>query len=275
MGSDDESDYECVASKPYTISIGNGSQAKGDYGISIGRLSSVTNNYGIALGNLSSVTNTGGIAIGNGTSATYGVSLGNRAKSSGSYSTAIGTDASALGNYSIAIGYNVSVPAGNAIIKIGGATYNSYYYSGTSTSWTASSDIRDKINITDMSNCQKLIDAINPIYYNYNRRKDYSENNSLLDYDTKEHTKASKAEKRITLGFRAQEVAKAIEELYGDECFGNVVVHEFEKDEETGKENDAYFMNNGELIPFLVGALKEQKALIDKLSERVKALEDK
>lgn len=275
MGSDGDSDYECVASKPYTVSIGNGSRAKADYGISIGRLSSVKGNYGIALGNLSSVVNAGGIAIGNGTSATYGVSLGNRAKSSGSYSTAIGIDASALGNYSIAIGYNVSVPAGNAIIKIGGSSYNSYYYSGTSTSWTASSDIRDKINITDMSNCQKIIDAINPIYYNYNRRRDYSENSSLLDYNIDEHIKGTKAEERITLGFRAQDVAKVMEELYGDECFGNIVVHDYEKNEETGKENDAYFMNNGELIPILVGALKEQKVVIDNLMERIKKIEEK
>ncbi len=291
MGSDGDSDFECVASKPYTISIGNGSQAKGEYGISIGHLSSVVNTDGIAIGNGAKAEMTQSISIGtnaisNGGSATIsigqnsnggysGIAIGNSA-SGGYYGVAIGNGAVSSAQRGIAIGPGVTSGSSGSsgYVKIGSSS-NPYYYAGASTSWTASSDIRDKINITDMINCQELINRINPIYYNYNRRRSYSENCSLLDYDKEQYEKGTFAEENITLGFRAQEVATALEELYGDECFGNIIVHEFEEDKETGQKEDAYFMNNAELIPVIVGALKEQQMLIKNLIARIEQLEKK
>ena len=80
-----------------------------------------------------------------------------------------------------------------------------------------------------------------------------------MDYDTEAYDNKTLAEKNFSLGFSAQSVAKAIEEYYGDECYGGVITHDHEDTE------DAYYMTNEGLIPFLVGAIQEQQKQIDKL----------
>ena len=244
-----------LARSTYTggVAIGNGAQAEVTQSIAIGE-NAISNggNAAISIGPNSNGGYTG-IAIGNSASGGYyGVAIGNGATSSAQRGIAIGP------------GVTSGSSGSSGYVKIGSSS-NPYYYNGASTSWTSSSDIRDKINITDMINCQELINRINPIHYNYNRRRSYSENCSLLDYNKEQYEKGTFAEENITLGFRAQEVAKALEDLYGDECFGNIIVHEFEEDKETGQKDDAYFMNNAELIPIIVGALKEQQMLIKNL----------
>lgn len=254
-----------LATSTYTggVAIGNGAQAEMSYAIAIGT-------------NAISNGGTNAISIGQNSNGGYsGVALGYGA-SGGYYGVAIGNGAVSSAQRGIAIGSGVTSGSSGSsgYVKIGSSS-NPYYYAGASASWTSSSDIRDKINITDMINCQELINRINPIYYNYNRRRSYSENCSLLDYNKEQYEKGTFAEENITLGFRAQEVATALEELYGDECFGNIIVHEFEEDKETGQKEDAYFMNNAELIPVIVGALKEQQMLIKNLIARIEQLEKK
>lgn len=159
----------------------------------------------------------------------------------------------------IAIGRRVV--AGENKIVIGDTT-NDYYYAGGQ-SWTGSSDTRDKINIKPIKNSLQLINAIQPISFNYNRRKDYSENHSLIDYDIDAYQQGTKADRKITCGFKAQEVAEVLKELYGDELYANILEHKYEGEE------DAYFMTNGELIPFLAGAIQEQQKIIENQQSQI------
>lgn len=164
-----------------------------------------------------------------------------------------------LSDNGIAIGRRIIAEKNKIVI---GDTTNDYYYAGGQ-SWTGSSDIRDKINIQPIKNSLQLINAIQPISFNYNRRKDYSENHSLIDYDIDAYQQGTKADKKITCGFKAQEVAEALKEFYGDELYANILEHKYEGEE------DAYFMTNGELIPFLVGAIQEQQKIIENQQSQI------
>ena len=208
------------------------------------------------------------------------ISIGQFAKSIGKQSIAIGSGgtingvypAKALGDYAIAIGSSTVANNVNGLgeIKIGCSTLNLWYYDG-GTGWKVGSDVRDKINISNITNSLSFINSVDPIRFRYNYRKVYSSVHSLLDYNKEEHQKALKAEKTFNYGVKAQQVAESLKEIYGSEFYGNII----SKHEENTPKGyaDSYSVNLTNFIPFLIGAIREQQEIINNLESRIKQLE--
>jgi hypothetical protein len=213
------------------------------------------NNGAIALGNFSESTGRNSIAIGSANGEVEGVTK-------------------ATGDFAIAIGTAVEASTVNGLgeVKIGSEQYNHYYYDG-GTGWKIGSDVRDKINITPIPRALDFINSIEPIRFRYNYRRSYSKYNSLLMYDKEEHAKATKAETKFNYGVKAQEVADALQSIYGSEAYGQIVFKQ-EKASLEGIE-DCYTINMTNFIPFLIGAIREQQQQIDVLQQRVNELEAK
>jgi flagellar biosynthesis chaperone FliJ len=210
------------------------------------------------------------------------ISIGQFTEATGKQSIAIGSGgntkgiypAKALGDFSIAIGSSTVANNINGLgeIKIGSNTLNLWYYDG-GTGWKVGSDIRDKINISNINNSLNFILSVDPIRFRYNYRKVYSKVNSLLDYNKEEHAKATKAEKTFNYGVKAQQVANSLKDIYGSEFYGNII-SKHEESTSMGYE-DAYSINMTNFIPFLIGAIKEQQETIKELEARIQQLEVK
>ena len=239
--------YEAYAEE-FSVCIGSQAQSTDYNTIAIGASSSNNGAGSVVLGNSSFNNTTDSLLLGNGNQALTGdglIIVGNNNNI---------PDASSRG---IIIGNDIWNGVWTSPkILIGNNFFNKYF---DGTNWVTGSDIRDKIEINPLQNSLNIIKSIEPISFKYNRRRSYSKNNSLMDYDTEAYDNKTLAEKNFSLGFSAQSVAKAIEEYYGDECYGGVITHDHEDTE------DAYYMTNEGLIPFLVGAIQEQQKQIDKL----------
>ena len=203
------------------------------------------------------------------------IAIGNFCESTGRNSIAIGGACGsvkdftrATGDFAIAIGSAVTATTENGLaeIKIGSELYNQYYYDG-GTGWKVGSDIRDKISIKSIDSCLDFIKMVDPISFRYNYRRSYSRNNSLLNYDSEEHNRATKAEKTFNYGVKAQEVAEALKEVYGTEFYGNIISKKTEANH--SKIEDIYTINMTNFIPFLIGAIKEQQKQIDELKKQL------
>ena len=194
-------------------------------------------------------TGSSAIAIGINTTAssTAAIALGQGSKATGSYSVAIGA------------GVGAGVSGSKGLVCIGHSSNNYRYYGGTATTWSSGSDIRDKTDIEPLTGGVDLIKAIQPIIYRENPRDVYSETGSLFDYDKDEHAKATKAGFKYLASFKAQEVAKYMEDNYGDESFNNIIDHERWYDDVNDENIDRYFMAYGDLVPFMFQAIKEQQ----------------
>lgn len=207
------------------------------------------------------------------------IALGNFAESVGRNSIAIGSAngnvegvTKATGDFAIAIGSAIEASTVNGLgeIKIGSNQYNQYYYDG-GTGWKVGSDIRDKINISRIPSALQFINTVQPIRFRYNYRRSYSETNSLLNYDKELHNKGAKANTHFSYGVSAQEVAQALEKIYGSKDYGQIVFQQEESNFETIE--DSYTINLVNFIPFLIGAINEQQQLIKNLESRIADLE--
>lgn len=207
------------------------------------------------------------------------IALGNFAESIGRNSIAIGSAngnvddvTKATGDFAIAIGAAIEASTVNGLgeIKIGSSQYNQYYYDG-GTGWKVGSDIRDKINISRIPYALQFINTIQPIRFRYNYRRSYSETNSLLNYDKELHNKGANANTHFSYGVSAQEVAQALEKIYGSKDYGQIVFQQEESNFETIE--DSYTINLVNFIPFLIGAINEQQQLIKNLESRIADLE--
>lgn len=229
----------------------NGARALGNYCIAVGMGSFATGSSAIAIGINTTASSTAAIALGQGSKAT------------GSYSVAIGA------------GVGAGVSGSKGLVCIGHSSNNYRYYGGTATTWSSGSDIRDKTDIEPLTGGVDLIKAIQPIIYRENPRDVYSETGSLFDYDKDEHAKATKAGFKYLASFKAQEVAKYMEDNYGDESFNNIIDHERWYDDVNDENIDRYFMAYGDLVPFMFQAIKEQQEVIEEQEERINTLENK
>ena len=234
--------YEANANNEYSIAIGGGCISDGRNSLTIGGDSHNNSGESISIGTNNRIdTGEHMIIIGHDNSFSdaqrRGIIIGN-----GLYSNAQWTQAK---------------------IIIGDSGFSKYF---DGTNWQTGSDLRDKINVNPINNSLEIINSIEPIKFNYNRRKTYSKNSSLKDYDVEDYKNKTKADKEYTFGFSAQSVAAAIKKYYGDEQYGGIITHEFEENE------DAYYMTNEGLIPFLVGAIQEQQKQIDELKTKLEEL---
>lgn len=233
---------------------GNDNVAVGYYAMR-GASSSAIRNIAIGSEALEFVTGSGNVAVGYlaGQSITSGP--GNTAVgracmdklTTGSENTALGMyagDVLTTGYNNTSIGYNSDPSSATASNEVTLGDTNITALRCNVTSITSLSDIRDKTNIADLSNCAAFVKELEPVSFDWNRRDESMQG-------VHAH------------GFIAQQL-KAAQESTGHQIPGLVF------EENPDKLEAAY----GNLLPTVVAALKEALVEIDELKAKVAALEN-
>ena len=244
---------------------GRGEGTVGKNSTALGKDASAAGTYSTALGRRASAGMTSSTALGNGASA------------SGTSSTALGNGAYASGQYSTALGYGAKAAMSDSnVMQLGGTTLSALR---CPVNLTVTSDERDKADINNITNALPFIDKLNPVTFVSNDRVNYiseedkqSENYrkyGMCDYDRVAHAAGTKKGERRRCGLLAQEVVAAMQEVYGTDNYANIVNDNFHdlQEKPTDVEN-RYTLAYANLVPFLIGAIKE-------LNAKIKILEDK
>ena len=144
---------------------------------------------------------------------------------------------------------------------------------------TVTSDKRDKADISDITSALAFINKLNPVTFVSNDRVNYiSESDKkgetyrkygMCEYDRVSHVAGTKKGERRRCGLLAQEVVEAMQEVYGTDNYANIVNDNFhDLQEKPSDVENKYTLAYANLIPFLIGAIKE-------LNARIKELENK
>lgn len=218
--------------------------------------------------------------------ANFGVALGGFANVSGSCSTALGYFATATTANTIQLGDNANLSILTSRVQL-----------------TTSSDERDKTDITPISGgATRFLRSIQAIRYVWNGRALYQEEETFTEetytdedgneqtrrvsnlseaerekrgkfglgtYDKEAHERGDKKGERVRVGVSAQQVQQALETVYGDSSYANLVndnLHDFDPVEIPDDVESQLTVNYEGFVPFLIQAVKE-------LDERVSALE--
>lgn len=279
------------------IAIGDMATTTGADGVAVGYNSSVTASSGVAIGGVSKVTGASGIAIGSNSSVVtsrssiaigYGSSI-----ELASYSIAIGPHAEAHCGESISIGYEEDGPSSTASTHIGTGGYSSSgralylgtgrtgftYMNAAGSSWTSASDIRDKTDIQNIDHALDFIKKLKPITYVMNEREKYlvrDENgNPILDgngkqqYDVEAHKRGAKKKHRRFAGLSAQDTYQAMLDCYNNNANYAQIVDNNKFDHPDDEYIEQYCMSYERLVPFLIKAMQEQQAQIEKLKSKL------
>lgn len=279
------------------IAIGDMAAATGANGVAIGYNSSVAASSGVAIGIVSKVTGAEGIAIGGNSSVvtargSIAIGFGSSAELA-SYSIAIGPRAEAHCAESISIGYEADGPSSAASTYIGTGGYSSSgralylgagrrgftYMNAAGSSWTSASDIRDKTDIEEIDHALDFIKKLKPITYVMNEREKYlvrDENgNPILDengkqqYDVEAHKRGAKKKHRRFAGLSAQDTYQAMLDCYDNNDNYAQIVDNNKFDHPDDEYIEQYCMSYERLVPFLIKAMQEQQAQIEKLKSKL------
>ena len=252
----------------------------GDNSTALGRDASASGGSSTALGQSASASGGTSTAVGYSASASGlgSTALGQSASASGDYSTALGAGASANGDSSTALGRAAIVSeSDSSVIQLGGNTLSALR---CQVNLTVTSDERDKADINNITNALPFIDKLNPVTFVSNDRTNYisdedkkSENYrkyGMCDYDRVSHALGTKKGERRRCGLLAQEVVAAMQEVYGTDNYANIVNDNFHDlaDKPTDVENK-YTLAYANLVPFLIGAIKELNAEIKTLKDKL------
>ena len=279
------------------IAIGDMATTTGADGVAVGYNSSVTSSSGVAIGGVSKVTGAAGIAIGGNSSvvtARSSIAIGYGSSIElASYSIAIGPNAEAHCAESISIGYEEDGPSSAASTHIGTGGYSSSgralylgtgrtgftYMNAAGSSWTSASDIRDKTDIQNIDHALDFIKKLKPITYVMNEREKYlvrDENgNPILDengkqqYDVEAHKRGAKKKHRRFAGLSAQDTYQAMLDCYNNNANYAQIVDNNKFDHPDDEYIEQYCMSYERLVPFLIKAMQEQQAQIEKLKSKL------
>ena len=257
--------YNASASGMDSTALGRNSSAGGDNSMALG--------YGASADGLSS-TSLGESATAGGQSST---ALGSDATADGTSSIALGSLAVASGKNSTALGYNaITSKSDSNVIQFGNTLLSALR---CKVNLTVTSDERDKADINNITNALPFIDKLNPVTFVSNDRENYiSEEDKkgetyrkygMCEYDRVSHSLGTKKGERRRCGLLAQEVVEAMQTVYGTDNYANIVNDNFHDlaEKPTDVENK-YTLAYANLVPFLVGAIKELNAKIEKLEDR-------
>lgn len=164
-------------------------------------------------------------------------------------------------------------------------------------SLTVTSDERDKTDITDIPPEKALafINELTPIQYVHNDRSKYllretrtDENGNVspdpdgenektyrrwgfCDYDREAHARGDKKGSRKRAGLRAQQVQQALIDVFGSDNYAAIVNDNFydEPDRANIPVENHLSLSYERLVPFLIAAVKEQQAQIDRLCAEI------
>jgi hypothetical protein len=240
-GSVDGTQWDDVNVGGYSIAMGWDTTASGTGSTAMGNGATASGSYSTAIGFNTTASEYGSTAMGHATTA------------SGDYSTAMGRDIEVQGDYSfgISLDFDLTPPVitdtntmaiMNGEVGIGTVSPSHILHvngvaRSTQSSWDTSSDERVKTNITELSGSLDKILSLRPVTYEYT--EDYVGQNESL-----QGTKTS---------FIAQEVKEIFPQMV------RTVHEEYGPDDDRKVIEDFYLLNTGEMIPVLVGAIKEQQ----------------
>lgn len=208
----------------------------------------------------------------------------------------------AAGSYSndIAIGYGANITSQNNTIQMGNSSISSFKCKvGVSTT----SDERDKTDITviDDGKALKFITQIDPIQYVDNDRNKYllrekkideetgeetydddGANNQvymrygMCDYDREAHARGDKKGERKRIGVKAQQIQQLLSDIFGSDNYANIVNDDYYDLRADGNEppvENHLTVTYERMIPFLIGAIREQQKQITDLQLRISGME--
>lgn len=246
----------------YSTALGEDSTASGDSSIALGYDSTASGGSSTALGV---------IAIASGI---YSTALGYYATASGDYSTALGRDTDAFGDYSTAIGSGARVYITDPnIVQLGSSSLSALR---CAVNLTVTSDKRDKTDIEGITDALAFIERLNPVTFVSNDRVDYISDEDkkgetfctygMCEYDRIAHAAGTKKGERRRCGLLAQEVIATMQEVYGTDNYANIVDDNFhDLAEKPSDVENKYTLAYANLVPFLIGAIKELNAKIKEL----------
>lgn len=263
-----------TASGNFSTALGSGSVARGDSSTALGGSASALGGSSIALGSISSADGA------------YSIALGSYATAGGAYSIALGggidqgsaRGATASGDYSTAIGYDATTSdTDSKTMQLGGNDgENALSVLRCKVNLTVTSDKRDKTDIKGITDALAFIERLNPVTFVSNDRVDYISDEDkkgetfrkygMCEYDRASHAAGTKKGERRRCGLLAQEVVEAMQSVYGTDNYANVVNDNFhDLAQKPSDVENKYTLAYANLVPFLIGAIKE-------LNEKIKAL---
>ena len=134
-------------------------------------------------------------------------------------------------------------------------------------SWTVSSDQRDKTDFTDLDLGIDFVKALKPVTYKWDKRSKYGDK-TADDYDLNAQTPdGTHKEDWLDVGFKAQDV-EALEKAAGYKIADKTNLTTSNTDD--GKQMGLQY---SKFVPILVKAIQEQQATIETLTARITALE--
>ena len=256
---------DSTASGDYSTALGYKATASGDYSTALGREATASGDYSTALGYKATTSDGDSTA------------LGHKATASGIISTALGREATASGYRSTALGYGATVYSTEEDAMCLGSIYLSAL--NCKVNLTVTSDKRDKTDINNITNALPFLEKLNPVTFVSNDRSKYISDEDkkgetfrkygMCDYDRIAHAAGTKKGERRRCGLLAQEVIAAMQEIYGTDNYANIVNDNFHDltDKPSDVENK-YTLAYANLVPFLIGAIKELNAKIKELESK-------
>lgn len=160
-------------------------------------------------------------------------------------------------------GYDILIGAGDRL-------YASIA-SSTSTSWSVTSDARDKTDFRKIDDSLKFINSLKPVRFLNNSREKYIFNG---EFDEDMYKKALLKGNRRQVGFIAQEVYETMKDIYSDDNYANIVDYNNYHEEKEKHELDRYMMCYTAFIPFLTGAIQELSKKLDDANAKITELEN-
>ena len=161
-------------------------------------------------------------------------------------------------------GYDILIGAGDRLYAT--------IASSTSTSWSVTSDARDKTDFRKIDDSLKFINSLKPVRFLNNSREKYIFNG---EFDEDMYKKALLKGNRRQVGFIAQEVYETMKDIYSDDNYANIVDYNNYHEEKEKHELDRYMMCYTAFIPFLTGAIQELSKKLDDANAKITELENK
>lgn len=271
---------EATASGIRSTALGNDLTASGNYSIALGYGSKALDESSTAIGDHAVASDNSSTAIGDRSNASgyFSTALGNSSSASGYCSTALGCNSSASGDWSTALGCNSSISSADAHTMQLGDSYLSALR--CKVNLTVTSDKRDKTDIEDITDALAFIERLNPVTFVSNERVNYISDEDkkgetfrtygMCEYDRVSHAAGTKKGERRRCGLLAQEVVEAMQSVYGTDNYANIVNDNFHDlaDKPSDVENK-YTLAYANLVPFLIGAIKELNAKIEILEGKL------
>ena len=270
-----------TASGDSSIALGNSSNASEECTTALGVNSTASDTYSTALGHNSRASGYYSVALGSQATASESssVALGSLSDAEGIYSTALGHSSHAYSDESTALGYQATVSnTDKKTMQLGDNDFLSVLRCAVAL--TRVSDKRDKTDIASITDALAFVERLTPVTFVRNDRVKYISDEDkkgetfrkygMCDYNRVAHAAGTKKGERRRCGLLAQEVVEALQTVYGTDNYADIVNDNFHDLQEKPSEvENKYTLAYENLVPFLIGAIKELNAEIKILKDKL------